>query len=150
MITGVHQTCGGLLPRVKEENSSMVSLYGLGSIYLAHIEKLALAIEAIKVLPPLVRASGVFSPATAIEPAHWVVNTGPWAINLTEHVLHGPADAVLSMVLDVWGPPGGKVLSVSWMPDRPWAPPCVVCCKRGPWQELLGGDAMPKCESKSG
>jgi hypothetical protein len=57
---------------------------------------------------------------------------------MVENVLLSPVDPALSMLLDIWPRTGGpKVLSVSWMSEKPWVPPRVVQCKAGPWQDLL-------------
>jgi hypothetical protein len=100
-------------------------------------DKLAITTEAIKRLPALAR-TGTFTPATARQPALWVAIVGHWQVSLAENVLLSPIDPALSMLLDVWPAAGGKkVLSVSWMPDKPWSPPRIVQCRRGEWQELL-------------
>ena len=105
---------------------------------MAQPDKLAIANRAITKLPPVVRANGTYSPATAAQPANWQVKLGDWRIILAEGVLLCPTDSSLSSLLDIWAASGGKVLSVSWMPDEPWVPPRIVRCKSGAWQELLG------------
>lgn len=104
---------------------------------MARLDKLAIALQAIESIPPKIRAQGAYRGATALQPASWYVDYGAWKINLTENVLLCPDDSALSMLLDIWAAAGGKVLSVSWMPDQPWRPPRVVQCKPGAWQDLL-------------
>ncbi len=110
---------------------------------MAQVDKLMLAAEAIRHLPRLVRASGVYRPAQPTSPATWWLETSQWRISLAENVLLAEADAALSMLLDVWPVRGTKVLSISWMPEQPWIPPRVIQCKAGAWQELLRADAVP-------
>ena len=108
---------------------------------MKRVDKLAIAVEAIKQLPALARR-GTFSPATGTRPAWWECRVGEWQIILAEQVLLSPMDPALSMLLDIWPADGGpKVFSASWMPDQPWVPPRVVQCKAGPWQDLflIGG-----------
>lgn len=109
---------------------------------MARVDKLAIAVQAIKDLPPLVRASGVYSAASATRPEFWHLEVGAWALSLTERVLLSPIDPALSSLLDVWASAGGKVFSASWMPDRPWVPPRVVQCKPGHWQDIGRNDLL--------
>jgi hypothetical protein len=105
---------------------------------MARIDKLGLVAEAIKVLPPIVRERGKLSPATAAQPQYCELDIGGFHIILTEGALLTPVDEALSSMLDIWPSQGtGKLLSVSWMPDKPWLPPRVVQCKAGDWQRLL-------------
>lgn len=104
---------------------------------MQRVDKLAIAGEAIKRLPELARC-GTYSPATGTEPACWECKVGEWWVLFAENVLLSPMDPAVSMLLDVWPVAGGgKVFSVSWMPDQPWLPPRVVRCKAGSWQVLL-------------
>ena len=54
---------------------------------MARVDKLAIAVQAIKDLPPLVRASGVYSAASATRPEFWDLELGAWGLKLTERVL---------------------------------------------------------------
>lgn len=104
---------------------------------MKRVDKLAIAVEAIKRLPALAR-HGTYSPATVTKPAWWECKVGGWLIILTEQVLLSPTDPALSMLLDICPAGGGpKVFSASWMPDQPWVPPRVVQCKAGSWQDML-------------
>jgi hypothetical protein len=104
---------------------------------MVRVDKLAISAEAIKELPPLLRASGKHEPATATQTAHWVLEVGEFSVSLSEQVLLCPDDTELSSVLDIWDA-REKVLSVCWMPDKPPTfPKRIVQCKPGPWQALL-------------
>ena len=104
---------------------------------MPRVDVLAIAVEAINRLPELARR-GTYNPATGMKPACWECEVGGWQILLAENVLLSPMDPALSMLLDIWpAAGGGKVFSVSWMPEQPWLPPRVVRCKTGPWQVLL-------------
>jgi hypothetical protein len=110
---------------------------------MASVDKRKIAMDAIKGLPGLVRATGTYSAASAKRPACWFAEIGPWRMNLAERVLLSPEDLALSSLLDVWSGSGGKVFPASWMPDRPWLPPRLVKCTPGAWQELLPDAGSP-------
>lgn len=93
---------------------------------------------AIATLPPLVESAGTYHPADSRTPASWRLNDKGCQIILTINVLCDPVDPDLSSLLDVWQDVGGKVLSVSWCPNRPWAPPYVGRLSSGDWMYRLG------------
>jgi len=101
-------------------------------------EKLEIANRAIATLPPLIRANGVLSPATALAPGNWAMMRESWQLGLSDNVLLSPIDEAVSSLMDIWDP-AGKVFSASWMPGRPWVPPRIVKCTAGDWQKLLDG-----------
>lgn len=103
-------------------------------------ERLDLANWAIATLTPWVRAEGKYSAWEPNMPGHWVLETSEFRIFLTEGILLFPTDAATSCLIDVW--PAGtyrKLLSVRWMPDRPWDPPHLVTkAKDDGWLGALG------------
>lgn len=85
------------------------------------------------------RAHGRYSPWTSERPAHWAWESAEFSISLTEGVLLRPIDPSLACVLDVWSVPSyRKVLSVWWIPERPWEPPGLSKAKDDGWLEALG------------
>jgi hypothetical protein len=99
---------------------------------MARVDRLSIAADVARQLPELVRC-GKYTPAAGTQPAYWGRDIGEWQVYLTEHVLLSSEDPALSMLLDVWPRAGGgKVLSVSWMPDRPWVPPRAFSASLGP------------------
>ncbi len=106
---------------------------------MKRVDKLAVARRAIEKLPKFIERLGTYSPATSRCPALWQLDTGEWHLSLAKGVLLSPDDPGLSCLLDVWpsGLRGGKVFSVSWIPEQPWLPPRVVRYKSGPWEALL-------------
>lgn len=72
-------------------------------------------------------------------PAHWILETPDAQFILAHGVLPHPDASALEAILDVWaGPKGNKVLSVAWVPEKPWRPPTVIRYTAGDWLRLLG------------
>ena len=93
---------------------------------------------AMETLPTMVTGAGVYHAGSHRCPAIWILEAGGCKIALTQNVLLLPFDPALSTLLDVWLDVGGKVLSVSWFPEKPWVPPHVAALKPGDWLYRLG------------
>lgn len=105
--------------------------------------KLVVARWAIEALPLRIKAEGTFEAAAFPAPAHWTFATSGCKLSLAVGLLRLPDDPALSTLLDVWLDVGGKVLSVSWFPDHPWAPPAITALKAGDWMYRLGWRDLP-------
>jgi hypothetical protein len=102
------------------------------------ISRLEVAKWAIGALADKVKAAGVYQAALTRCPAYWSSRDGGCKLALTPGVLRSPDDPALSALLDVWLDGSGKVLSVSWFPEKPWIPPNITTLKRGDWMCRLG------------
>ena len=100
--------------------------------------RLSVARWAIDVLPPMLISEGIHQTATEIFPACWTLSTAGCRLSLATNVLRLPSDPETSTLLDVWLDVGGKVLSVSWLPNQPWVPPVISSLKAGDWMHRLG------------
>jgi hypothetical protein len=70
-------------------------------------------------------------------PKRYELKIGILELMLVENALLLPDDPTLSSALYVWVNGQGKVLNVSWCPQRPWAPPHVSNLKAGQWMDTL-------------
>ena len=105
-------------------------------------DRLQIANWAVVTLSARVRANGTYSLWESAAPGHWVLETSDFSIWLTEGILLRPIDQATSCVLDVWSVPSSqKLLSVSWMPERPWEPPRLTKAKDDGWLKVLGWPA---------
>ena len=52
--------------------------------------------------------------------------------------MHVPSGRITA----IWPPCERKVLSIRWVPERPWEPPQIVCLKPGKWIGALGIDGV--------
>ena len=103
-------------------------------------QRLNLANWAVATLGRRVRAEGKYSAWNSEMPGHWALETSEFRLLLTEGVLLFPTDVATSCLLDVWSlRKSGKLLSVRWMPERPWEPPHIVAkAKDDGWLQALG------------
>lgn len=102
------------------------------------IPRVVLARWAMTALPEMVTGSGVYQPASSKGPAFWSLEASGCRLQLAQNVLLLPVDPACSTLLDVWLDIGGKVLSMSWFPEKPWIPPHVTRFKAGDWLYRLG------------
>jgi len=117
------------------DSCTMTSALKMGS---ARIPRLVIARWAMETLPTMVTGAGVYEAGSLLRPAFWSLDVGGCKLVLTQSVLLLPVDPALSTLLDVWLDVGGKVLSISWFPEKPWIPPRVVALKSGDWLYRLG------------
>ena len=101
-------------------------------------DRLALANEIIQKVVPQVRELGQRTPHAATAPGCLTLELAGLTIQLAEQILLLPSDKALSALLDIWPLGGKKVLSIRWVPERPWEPPQIVCLKPGDWIGALG------------
>lgn len=107
------------------------------------IPRLAVARWAIEVLPDRIKEQGSFHAAKPNLPASWRLEHGGCRLLFAPGVLRAPDDPALSSLLEGWLDVGGKVLSVSWFPDKLWLPPVITTLKSGDWLYRLGWQPQP-------
>lgn len=111
---------------------------------MTRYEKLATALSAIKLLAPIIRATGQHHPAGSSGPSHWVLDWHGHRLLLAERALLWPDDSALSSLLDIWPDTGPKLLSVRWQPLRPWVPPEIVAFRAGDWIDRIQQESQPE------
>ncbi len=104
---------------------------------MARHDRLAIARTAIEVLVPLLRSNGEYHPAEAGLPSRWTLQWRGLHVSLVGQVLLLPDDDAQSALLDIWPTKGQKVLSVRWMPSKPWLSPQIVSFRPGEWLTSL-------------
>lgn len=102
------------------------------------IPRLVIARWAMETLPSMLRETGAYRPASPTFPASWSLDTSGCKLILTQNVLLLPFDPACSTLLDVWLDVGGKVMSISWFPEKPWMPPHITALRPGDWLYRLG------------
>ena len=101
-------------------------------------DRLAVSVWAIKTIPPQTKAKGKLYSSDGLTPAHWEWMPNDMLIVLTEGVLLAPNDPELASTLDIWPESEKKVLSISWLPSKPWEPPQIRGFENGDWLRALG------------
>lgn len=104
---------------------------------MPRFDRLATAQRAIAIFTPQIKQSGVYNRAEPRRPAYWDLNLGTHRMLVTENALRLETDASTSNILDIWVTGVGKILSVSWEPERPWQPLHISSFKGEFIQELL-------------
>jgi hypothetical protein len=104
---------------------------------MGRTDRLAIARMAIRILEPRLRSEGKFHAAAPKMPKHYELEIERFSLILGEGILILTNDTALSSVLNVWEHNQGKVLCVSWHPERPWQPPHISSLKPGRWIDDL-------------
>jgi hypothetical protein len=100
--------------------------------------RLLVARWATDALPERIKARGVYTSIGPHRAALWTLSESGCRMSLATGVLRLPHDPALSTLLDVWVDVAGKVMSVSWFPSQPWAPPVITALRAGDWMYRLG------------
>lgn len=104
---------------------------------MERINRLEIARMAIRILEPRLQREGKLHAAEPKMPKHYELKIGDISLILGEGILLLTNDTALSSVLNIWEPDRGKVLCVSWHPERPWQPPHISSLKPGRWMDDL-------------
>lgn len=111
---------------------------------MPRFDKIAIARAAIAAFTDTIKQVGDYHRAEVGMPAHWDYRNNDLRMVLTESVLRASTDASLSAILDIWKDGAGKVLSVSWEPERPWQPLHISSFKGALLQQVLDSVITPE------